>query len=99
MPFLPVAYWDGLTSGHLDWPPTVGTLAGTPTVFINGHPVAVTGSQYVTHVNSKGIPHPLPTAIGTSNVTAYGKPVCRVGDLLSCGDMLSNGSPSVLMGP
>lgn len=94
-----VAFWDGLTSGHFDWPPTVGTLIGTPTVFLNGRPVAVTGSTYVTHVNSKGIPHPSPTAIGTSNVCAYGMPVCRVGDLLSCGDMIANGSNSVFMGP
>ena len=100
MPFLPAAYLDGLTSGHLDWPPTVGAVpVPPPTVFVNGRPVVVTGSTYITHVNSKGIPHPFPTAIGTSNVTAYGMPMCRIGDFLSCGDMLANGSKDVLLGP
>ena len=98
MPLKPIAYLDGLTTGHLDWPPTIGA-AGQPTVLINGRPVAYNTAVYVTHVNSKGVPHPSPTAIGTGTVTVYGQPICRVGDFLSCGDMIINGCPSVLAGP
>lgn len=98
MSFRPVAYLPGATTGHLTWPPTIGaTTVGT--VRINGIAVSYNTASYITHVNNLGIPHPNPICIAVGTVLAYGQPIGRVGDFLSCGDTLANGSPNVLAGP
>jgi uncharacterized Zn-binding protein involved in type VI secretion len=94
----PVAFLPAPTSGHLSWPPTLG-IPAEPTVFVNNIPVAFTGAVYATHVNYLGIPHPSPTAIGTSTVTVYNRPICRIGDFLTCGDMIVSASNNTFAGP
>lgn len=94
----PVAYLTGATTGHLTWPPTVGVTLES-TVLANGIPVSFATAVYVTHINHLGIPHPSPVVVGSEpTVTVYGKPIGRIGDYLSCGDTLANGSNSVFAG-
>lgn len=68
----------------------VGILSGpgVPSVTVNGATICVLGDLVVPHA-PWGRPHPphnypaMVTASGT--VTAGGKPVCRAGDVASCG--------------
>lgn len=72
----------------------IGNLA--PTVFINGSPVAVRGAT----VQGHGLgTHASPVLDGSSLVVfANGIPICRVGDLASCGHPISSGSSTVFSG-
>lgn len=71
-----------------------GTIVGAlaPTVLVNGVPITVLGAPVVPH--GKG-PHAGPVmATASSNVFANGIPVCRAGDIASCGHA-SSGSSNV----
>ena len=71
-----------------------GNLA--PTVFVNSSPIAVKGAAVSGH---GGGPHGGPVLDGSStNVYANGILICREGDLATCGDPISSGSPSVYSG-
>lgn len=71
-----------------------GNLA--PTVFINGKPIAVRGAT----VQSHGLgSHASPVLDGSSLVVfANGIPICRIGDLASCGHPITSGSSTVFSG-
>lgn len=74
-----------------------GTILGVlaPTVYVNGTPVSVVGDPVTPH--GVGV-HAGPTmATGSSTVFACGKPVCRAGDLASCGHP-ATGSGDVFAG-
>ena len=50
---------------------------------------------------SAGHPHcypPTPAVSGSPNVFVNGKALCRVGDSISCGDTMAQGSPNVFAG-
>jgi len=70
-----------------------GNLA--PTVLVNGAPIGVKGADITGHGTGA---HAGPVMVGASGtVFAQGKPVCRAGDLATCGDSAS-GSANVLVG-
>jgi uncharacterized Zn-binding protein involved in type VI secretion len=63
----------------------VGALA--PTVLVNGAPVTVLGAPVLPH--GKG-PHAGPVMItASSTVSAGGIPICKAGDIASCGHATS----------
>lgn len=71
-----------------------GNLA--PTVFINGSPIAVKGATVQGHGLGS---HAGPVLDGSSYVVfANGIPICRVGDLASCGHAITGGSSTVYSG-
>lgn len=68
------------------------TGPGIPTVLINGAPCSVIGDGVASH--APGV-HMGPAMVsGSSTVLAGGIPVCRAGDLASCGHTAS-GSTNV----
>ena len=74
-----------------------GTIIGNlaPTVFVNGAPIACKGAQIAPHGKS---PHDAPVMSGSSStVKANGIPVCRAGDVATCGHAAS-GSSNVIIG-
>jgi uncharacterized Zn-binding protein involved in type VI secretion len=80
-----------------------GTLTSSlaSTVFINGRPAAVVGTVDSPH-SPWGPPHPPHDAAtivqGSSTVNIEGKAAARVGDPLSCGHAVGQGSPDVTIG-
>jgi len=77
-----------------------GSIAGATidSVLINGMPAAVVGSVDSSHA-PYGNPHPpheAATVVGGSDtVLVEGFPLARVGDPLSCGHAIGDGSPDV----
>lgn len=64
--------------------------SGSPTVYINGHPVVRVGDSIAGHGIGE---HSGPTmTTGSSSVTVDGLPVCRAGDQASCGHAASSTS-------
>ena len=76
-----------------------GTIVGNlaPTVKVNGAPIAVVGAAVAGH--APGVPpHIAATmAVGSGSVFAHGLPVCRAGDVASCGHS-ATGSGNVTAG-
>lgn len=74
-----------------------GTIVGVlaPTVFVNGANIVCQGAAITGH----GIaPHDAPTMSGhSSTVNANGIPICRAGDLATCGHICT-GSTDVNAG-
>ena len=74
-----------------------GTIVGNlaPTVIVNGAPIAVQGAQVAGH----GLPpHSSPVMSAHSGtVIANGIPICRQGDVATCGDA-ATGSGNVFAG-
>jgi uncharacterized Zn-binding protein involved in type VI secretion len=77
-----------------------GSVSGgtVDSVIINGLPAAVVGSLYSPHA-PYGSPHPPHNAatitVGSDTVFVEGIPLARVGDPLSCGHSIADGSPDV----
>lgn len=83
----------------MSWAPlhvTGQVTMGSPNVFINGRP-AIIASRSVGHCAEHG-PGAQPVAEGSSRVYINGYPVARVGDRLTCGAVISEGSPDVRIG-
>ena len=72
-----------------DTVPSTIASAVASTVFINGKPAAVVGSQDIT---------PSPITQGSSTVNIEGKAAARVGDPLANGSSVQSGSPDVNIG-
>lgn len=81
-----------LNSGHIliDATPCV---AGSPTVFCNGVPVARVGDPWAPHV----LHVPL-SLTGSTTVFANGLGVTRIGDLTDCGTTIITGSIDTMCG-
>lgn len=74
-----------------------GTITGnlSPSVLVNGSPIAVKGADVSGHGTGA---HAGPVMVGASGtVFAGGIAVCRAGDMATCGDSAS-GSGNVLAG-
>lgn len=80
-----------LTTGHETAPPTTIT-ATQSVVFINGVAALVEGDKIVPHAGHEG------SVIGTSNVFINGKRMIHIGDSVTCGDHVAQGSPTVFIG-
>ncbi|MEE3652496.1 MULTISPECIES: type VI secretion system PAAR protein [unclassified Brenneria] len=71
-------------TGHGSHPPT-SVIAGSPTVNVDGLPLARQGDPLAPHGHSRSI------SGGSSSVFIDGKPAARSGDAVSCGGVLIGG--------
>lgn len=89
-----------LSTGHGCFPPTACEDAVTSKTFINGIPVQVQGSGYVSHRCGK-VTHlggARKTTTGSGTVFFEGKAAIRIGDSIACGDTVGQGSRNVQIG-
>ena len=84
-----------MTAGHCFFP--VPLLDGAPTVFANGIAIGVIGGKYPPHTCGKS-KHQGSLAKGSATAFACGRAIGRIGDQLSCGDTVAQGSPTVFVG-
>lgn len=83
-----------MSAGHCFFPRP--NIQGSPNVFINGLAAHTVGMAWPVHVCGKSF-HPSATAQGSPNVFVNGVALARVGDMLSCGDIIASGSPNVFV--
>ena len=80
-------------------PPRVADQAGQSTVAINSLLATVVGAHYLVHLCGGVIPtHDGYASTGSSTVFIEGKPIHRIGDDISCGDVSASGSRNVFAG-
>src|SRR5690554_4245635 len=79
---------------HDGFPPTVVT-AGSPTVLIDGKPVARLGDPLAPHDKPKHSAHPRSIAEGSGTILIDGKPAALTGHGVSCGGAVIGGASAV----
>lgn len=79
---------------HDGFPPTVVT-AGSPTVLIDGKPVARLGDPLAPHDKPKHSTHPRSIAEGSGTILIDGKPAALTGHAVSCGGVVNGGASAV----
>ena len=80
------------TSGHGPYPPNVLGGPGSSTVTIEGVPAALVGDGTAAPCVAPNSPVLNGTiTAGSPTVTADGKAIARIGDMLSCGCMITGG--------
>lgn len=97
---MPAARIGSLTTGHGCWPPTI-VAAGAPTVIAQGLPASFVGAPAMPHTCTRSATpptHPLMVAMGSSSVIVQGMPGARIGDFMSCTDIIAMGAPTVITG-
>lgn len=98
-----------LSTGHTDgscvWPPTALIATNVPTVRVNNLTIGVRDDQYILHIGIPcyrvhGFGPDRAITVGSSTVRAGpGKHgVGRIGDDITCGDFVAQGSPNVFAG-
>ena len=85
-----------LCTGHGCWPPREGVSA-SPNVFINGIPAHRLNDPWYIHCCDTDC-HDGEVASGSGTVFINGLPAARMGDSISCGSLISEGSPNVHIG-
>ena len=85
-------------TGHSSFPPRPSTSA-SPNVYVNGVAVHRQGDSWAPH----GSPSPIPPhggtlSAGSGTVYVNGKQCGRVGDPVSCGSAVAQGSRNVIAG-
>ncbi|CBV42792.1 type VI secretion system PAAR protein [Halomonas elongata] len=80
-----------LGTDHEGFPPTPVT-AGSPTVMIDGKPVARQGDPLAPHDKPDHGPHPRAIAGGSGSILVDGKPVALTGDAVDCGGVVIGSS-------
>ena len=83
-----------LSSGHGEFN-SVALIEGSPNVFVNGLPCGRNNDFYSSHSDNYGSSHSGSISGGSSTVFVNGKPIARVGDSVSCGGTVAQGSPNV----
>lgn len=93
------AQMGGSTTGHGCWPPTL-IAEGAATVMAEFKPCTFMGADCIPHVCvAPPFPsHPAAIAEGSTTVFIEGKPAARMGDMLTCTDMIAMGADTVLKG-
>lgn len=87
-----------LSAGHGCFPPTACIGSQTTKTYINGILAQAQGSSFLLHVCGRSV-HPVRlSSSGSGTVFIEGKPAIRIGDSISCGDTVSQGSPNVVIG-
>lgn len=95
----PAARITSMTTGHGCWPPTM-ICKGADTVIAEGLPVSMLGHPAIPHI-CVVLPFPahgLVVAKGSGTVIVEGIPAARIGDDMSCGDVISSGASKVITG-
>lgn len=67
-------------------------------MFVNGKPVHRLNDNWQTHGCPDCAPHGGVASSGSGTVFVNGRPICRIGDSISCGDSMAEGSPDVIAG-
>lgn len=88
-----LAYSGCMCSGHGGFPSRTCD-SGSPTVFTNGKPVAGSGAHWVTHSDGHSS-HDGVLIGGSAKVFVNGQPAGRIGDQISCGSIVAQGSSNV----
>lgn len=84
------------SAGHC-FPPRPANSAGQGTIFVNSILATVVGAAYPAHTCGIST-HDGAASSGSSTVFIEGKPVHRIGDDISCGDISAAGSSNVFAG-
>ena len=84
------------SAGHC-FNPRPADSAGQGSVFVNGILATVVGAHYPSHKCGKST-HDGNASAGSSSVFFEGKPVHRIGDAISCGDVSASGSQNTFSG-
>lgn len=84
-----IAIKGSMGSGHGDFPPRASVM-GEPLMKVNGVPVQVQGDIFPPHSDGKTA-HPGNAISSRPWFTVSGKPVCCVGDAISCGSSIVTG--------
>ena len=85
-----------ICTGHGCFPPRP-SVEGSGNVFVNGIPVHRQGDRWSVHCCDKSC-HDGSLSSGSSSVYANGKQVGRIGDPVSCGSAVAEGSDNVFAG-
>ncbi|MBT4131869.1 MAG: PaaR repeat-containing protein [Gammaproteobacteria bacterium] len=85
-----------LCTGHGCWPARPN-IEASPDVFIDGIAAHRQGDGWATHVCPPSPPHGGTTSSGSPTVFVNGSPKARVGDPVSCGSSIADGSPTVVV--
>lgn len=81
-------------TGHDGFPPTA-VIAGSPTVMIDGKPVARQGDPLAPHDKPKHPQHPRTIAEGSGTILIDGKPAALTGHAVSCGGVVMGSASTV----
>ena len=95
----PTAQLTSPTTGHACWPSTIICQAAE-TVIVEGLGVACISHAAIPH-RCVVVPFPvhgLIIAEGSETVIVEGLPAGRLGDSMSCGDIIAAGAPTVITG-
>jgi uncharacterized Zn-binding protein involved in type VI secretion len=85
-------------TGHGSWVPR-SSSSGSPNVFVNSIPVHRQGDGWNAHASpSPNPPHGGSLASGSSTVFINNKQCGRIGDPVSCGSAVAQGSANVFAG-
>ena len=89
----------GTMTAGADGPPTA-TIMGSPTVMFEGRAACTIGHAVAPHIRyGSEDPHGRIIATGAPNVLIMGKAAAFAGCATSCGDTLTPGVATVLIGP
>ena len=86
-----------LDTGHGSWPPRGNNKAST-NVFVNGIGVHRSTDTYPIHCNTDPECHPATLSSGSGTVKINGLDCARIGDPVSCGGTIAEGSSNVFAG-
>jgi len=92
-----VARKGDICTGHGCFPPRPNTQ-GSPDVFINGIAAHRVSDAWAAHGCGDCTPHGGSLAAGSATVFVNGLPLGRIGDPVSCGSSVAQGSPDVYAG-
>lgn len=84
-------------TGHGCYPPRANVGPSASNVYVNGIAVHIVGDTYPTHCCGVTC-HDGTLSSGSSTVYVNGQPVGRIGDPVSCGGLVAEGSPDVFAG-
>ena len=85
------------STGHAGFYPRSCT-EGSDNVFVNGIGAHTQSMSWAIHCNPTPVCHAGVLSGGSGTVFVNGKPLGRVGDDISCGDTVAQGSPNVFAG-
>ena len=86
------------STGHSSFPPNA-ISSGSTNVFTNSISTVRQGDPMIPHGSpSPSPPHGGSIATGSGTVMINSKPACRIGDAISCGQAVAQGSGNVICG-
>ena len=84
------------SAGHPHCYPPRPNVEASPNVFCNGRAVHRLGDAWASHGSCPDhVPHAGTASSGSGNVFVNKKSICRIGDGISCGDTMAQGSGNV----